>query len=51
MCATKCKFEAISLKRVYDGEGVAFLEIKKNIIPHVIKRKLKIRARQLLGRR
>ena len=50
MCTTKCKFEAISLKRVYDGEGVAFLEIKKNIIPHIIKRKLKIKVRKLLGR-
>ena len=50
MCTTKCKFEAISLKREYDGEGVAFLEIKKNIIPHIIKRKLKIKVRKLLGR-
>ena len=49
LCTTKCKFGAISLKRVYDGEGVAFLEIKKNIIPHIIKRKLKIKARKIFG--
>jgi len=51
MCVTKCKFEAITLKRVYDGEGVAFLDIKKNIIPHVLKRKVKIKARKILGRK
>jgi len=51
MCVTKCKFEAITLKREYDGEGVAFLDIKKNIIPHIIKRKVKIKARKILGRK
>jgi len=51
MCVTKCKFEAITLKREYDGEGVAFLDIKKNIIPHIIKRKVKIKTRQILGRK
>ena len=25
MCATKCKFDAVKLERVYDGEGVEFL--------------------------
>lgn len=49
MCATKCKFDAINLDRVYDGKGVEFLDIKKNIIPHVIKRKVKITARSVFG--
>lgn len=50
MCATKCKFGAITLERVYDGEGVEFLKMKKAIIPHVIKRKVKITAKKVLGR-
>ena len=50
MCATKCKFDAITLERVYDGEGVEFLGIKKAIIPHVLKRKVKITAKKVLGR-
>lgn len=49
MCATKCKFDAIKLERAYDGEGVEFLGIKKAIIPHVIKRKVKITAKNILG--
>lgn len=49
MCATKCKFDAITLERVYDGEGVEFLGIKKAITPHVIKRKVKITAKKILG--
>ncbi len=49
MCATKCKFDAITLERVYDGKGVEFLGIKKAIIPHVIKRKVKITAKRVLG--
>ncbi|NLZ83568.1 MAG: FAD-dependent oxidoreductase, partial [Clostridiales bacterium] len=50
MCATKCKFDAITLERVYDGKGVEFLGIKKAIIPHVLKRKVKITAKKVLGR-
>jgi len=49
MCATKCKFGAITLERVYDGKGVEFLGIKKAILPHVIKRKVKITAKKVLG--
>lgn len=50
MCATKCQFDAIKLERVYNGEGVAFLDIKKNIVPHILKRKIKVTARKLMGR-
>lgn len=49
MCATKCKFDAIKLERVYDGKGVEFLGMKKAIIPHVIKRKVKITAKKVFG--
>lgn len=49
MCVTKCRFDAISLERVYDGEGVEFLKIKKTITPHVIKRKVKIAVRKIFG--
>lgn len=49
MCATKCKFDAIKLERIYDGEGVEFLKIKKAIVPHVIKRKLRVNTKKLFG--
>ncbi len=49
MCATKCQFDAIHLERVYDGAGVEFLDMKKAIVPHVIKRKVKIAAHKVLG--
>jgi len=49
MCATKCKFEAITLERVYDGKGVEFLGIKKAILPHVITRKVKIGVKKIFG--
>ena len=49
MCATKCKLDAITLDRVYDGEGVEFLSMKKAVTPHVIKRKVKITAKKILG--
>lgn len=48
-CTTKCKFDAISLERVYDGAGVEFLDMKKTITPHVIKRKVKITAKKIFG--
>lgn len=46
-CTTKCKFDAIHLERVYDGEGVEFLKMKKAILPHVIGRKVKIAAKKV----
>ena len=41
-CTTKCKFDAISLVRRYDGEGVSLFDMKKAIVPHVLKRQVKI---------
>jgi len=46
-CTTKCKFDAISLTRRYDGEGVSLLDMKKAIVPHVIKRKVKIKLKKI----
>ncbi len=51
MCATKCKFDAVKLERVYDGEGVEFLKMKKAIVPTVLKRKLKITAKKVVGKK
>jgi NADPH-dependent glutamate synthase beta subunit-like oxidoreductase len=47
MCVTKCKFDAIHLERVYDGAGVEFLNIKKTITPHVLKRKGRIALKKV----
>lgn len=46
-CTTKCKFDAISLTRRYDGEGVSLFDMKKVIVPHVIKRKAKIKLKNI----
>ncbi|MGF7003457.1 NADPH-dependent glutamate synthase beta subunit-like oxidoreductase [Lachnospiraceae bacterium PFB1-21] len=51
MCATKCKFDAIKLERVYDGAGVEFLKMKKAVVPTVLKRKLKITAKKVIGKK
>jgi NADPH-dependent glutamate synthase beta subunit-like oxidoreductase/formate hydrogenlyase subunit 6/NADH:ubiquinone oxidoreductase subunit I len=47
MCATKCRFDAISLERKYDGEGVDYRDLKPIIIRSVLKRKLRIAGRKL----
>jgi NADPH-dependent glutamate synthase beta subunit-like oxidoreductase/Fe-S-cluster-containing hydrogenase component 2 len=41
-CTTKCKFEAITLTRTYNGEGVAYENLKPVVIKHILKRKGKI---------
>ncbi|MDR1068702.1 MAG: FAD-dependent oxidoreductase [Clostridiales Family XIII bacterium] len=46
-CTTKCKFEAITLARKYDGEGVAWEDIKPVVIKQLIKRKGRIAARKV----
>ena len=46
-CTTKCKFDAISLARRYNGEGVSLFDMKKTIVPHVLKRKVKIAVRKV----
>lgn len=47
LCTTKCKFDAISLVRVYDGEGVAFENMKPVVIKQILKRKVKIAAKKV----
>jgi NADPH-dependent glutamate synthase beta subunit-like oxidoreductase/NAD-dependent dihydropyrimidine dehydrogenase PreA subunit len=46
-CTTKCKFEAISLKRKYDGEGVSYEHVKPAVMKTVIKRKVRITAQKV----
>ena len=46
-CVTKCKFEAITLERKYDGEGVAWEDIKPVVVKHLLKRKVRILTRKL----
>lgn len=46
-CTTKCKFDAISLVRTYDKEGVAYEDLKPVIIKQVVKRKVHIAAKNI----
>ena len=41
-CTMKCKFDAISLVRKYDGAGVAYEGLKPVVVKHILKRKGKI---------
>ena len=45
-CTTKCKFDAISLVRVYDGQGVAYEDLKPVVVKQVLKRKGRIAVRK-----
>lgn len=36
-CTTKCKFDAIHLERVYDGEGVSFEKMKPIVLKQAVK--------------
>jgi len=44
VCATKCKFDAISLVRKYDGEGAAYEDLKPIVVKHMVKRKLYLKT-------
>lgn len=46
-CTTKCKFDAITLTRKYDGEGVAFENIKPVVVKTVLKRKGRIAVKKV----
>ena len=46
-CTTKCKFDAIHLERVYDGEGVKFLDMKPVVVKQMVKRQGKIAAKKV----
>jgi NAD-dependent dihydropyrimidine dehydrogenase PreA subunit len=47
VCTTKCKFDAISLVRVYDGQGAALPDMKPIVIRHALKRKGKIAIKKM----
>lgn len=46
-CTTKCKFDAIHLVKVRDEHGVDFPDLKPVVIKNVIKRKVKIAAKNV----
>lgn len=46
-CTTKCKFDAISLVRKYDGEGVAYEDVKPVVVKTVLKRKARIAVKKV----
>lgn len=48
-CTTKCKFDAITLVRKYDGVGVAYEELKPVIIKQILKRKGKIAIKKAVN--
>jgi NADPH-dependent glutamate synthase beta subunit-like oxidoreductase len=47
LCTTKCKFEAISLVRVYDSPGAAFEDLKPIVVRQILKRKVKIATKKV----
>jgi len=48
LCTTKCKFDAISLVREYDGVGAALPDMKPIVIRHMLKRKVKILGKKVV---
>ncbi len=46
-CTTRCKFDAIKLARKYDAVGVDFPDLKPIVLKHVIKRKVRIVAKNI----
>lgn len=46
-CTTKCKFDAISLVRAYDCEGVAYEKVKPVVVKTTIKRKGRIAVKKV----
>jgi len=46
-CTTKCKFDAITLERVYDGDSVAFLNMKPVVVRQMLKRQGRIAAKKV----
>lgn len=46
-CTTKCKFDAITLIRKYDGPGVSYEELKPVVIKQMMKRKGKIAVKKV----
>ena len=47
VCTTKCKFEAISLVREFDGAGAALPDMKPIVIRQMLKRQVKIVSKKV----
>ncbi len=47
MCVTKCKFDAISLTKKYDGHGTKFELLPVKMAPNIIKRVSRATARRI----
>jgi len=47
VCTTKCKFEAISLVREFDGAGAALPDMKPIVIRQMLKRQVKIASKKV----
>jgi NADPH-dependent glutamate synthase beta subunit-like oxidoreductase len=48
-CTTRCKFDAISLARKYNGEGVSLENLKPVVVKHILKRKGKIAIKKAIN--
>jgi NADPH-dependent glutamate synthase beta subunit-like oxidoreductase len=48
-CTMKCKFDAISLVRQYNGTGVAYEELKPVVVKQILKRKGKIAMKKAVN--
>lgn len=46
-CTTRCKFDAISLKRVHDENTVPFEKLKSTVVKNALKRKGKLTIKRL----
>ncbi len=46
-CTTKCKFDAITLSRRYDGQGIEFTQMKPTVVKTILKRKGKIALKKV----
>ena len=46
-CTTKCQFDAITLVKTHDAQGVDYSELKPVVIKNVLKRKVKIAAKNV----
>jgi len=47
VCTTKCKFDAVTLVREYNGEGAALPDMKPIVIRQILKRKVKIAVKKM----
>jgi NADPH-dependent glutamate synthase beta subunit-like oxidoreductase len=47
VCTTKCKFDAVSLVREYDGMGAALPDMKPIVIKQMLKRQVKIAGKKV----